>query len=81
MIRMRINLLEHLKVLQDVVCELGPEQAFPPRDGAGLLQDLLLLLTPPPQDLLQDPYALQAPYSPFSTKGNEDLLAWYGGTV
>ena len=71
---MKCNLLEHLKVLQEAVCELGPEQSFPPLDGAGLLHNLLLLLKPPPQDLLQDPYLPQAPYPPFSIRGMEESI-------
>ena len=52
------------------------EQSFPPWAGAGLLQFLVLVLIPPPQDLLQPPYSFHSLYPPSTEmyKSNFQLL-------
>ena len=47
----------------------GPssEQSFPPYWGAGLVQFLVLFITPPPQVTLQAVHADHSVYPPFTT--------------
>ena len=43
-------------VLHEATPLFGPEQSFPPQEGAGLLHILVRCCVPPPQLLLHDPY-------------------------
>jgi len=63
-----IPVAEHGCVLQNVLSLLIPEQARPPLEGAGLLQDLVLVWDPPLQVLLQADQVLQAPQLPSKAK-------------
>ena len=43
-------------MLHDSTTTFGPEQPFPPQEGAGLLHTLVCCRVPPPQLLLHGPY-------------------------
>ena len=43
----------HVRRLHDAVIEADPGQSFPPCCGLGLVQDLVMYLTPEPQVRLQ----------------------------
>lgn len=60
--------MEH--ILKDIK---SPLQYLPPYLGAGSLQDLCLICTPPPQDLEHWAQCDQGPHSPFTAPGREPL--------
>ena len=54
---MQCNSLGHASVLHSLVDEAGPRllQSSPPLEGGGLVQVLVLVCTPPPQDFEHAP--------------------------
>ena len=57
---------------QTTSSEFEPTQAFPPRAGAGLVQDRVRFVLPVPQDLLHDDHGLQLDQLPSTGPENDE---------
>ena len=77
------NLLGQYCVLQVRVLSLSPLQSFPPLEGGGLLQILVILCVPPPHVFVHSVHRLQLPQFPFtvssksSYSSDNNSLVWF----
>lgn len=77
------NLLGQYCVLQVRVLSLSPLQSFPPLEGGGLLQILVILCVPPPHVFVHSVHRLQLPQFPFtvssksSYSSDNNSVVWF----
>lgn len=77
------NLLGQYCVLQVRVLSLSPLQSFPPLEGGGLLQLLVILCVPPPHVFVHSFHRLQLPQFPFtvssksSDSSDNNSVVWF----